>query len=430
MTRSALERLDAVELARGLARREIRAQDLMRACLDRIAEREPQVHAFAHLAADAALEHARQLDAGALRGPLHGLPLGVKDLFDTHDMPGAYGSPIYSGHRASWDAAAVALCRDAGAIVVGKTVTTEFATFHPGPTRNPHDTTRTPGGSSSGSAAAVADHLVALALGTQTAASIIRPAAFCGVVGFKPSIGRTPRAGMKLLSESLDTVGGFGRSVADAGLLASVLTGDARLQVDAPDGATVPRVGGFQGPDWARADADTRALWDRVSQRLATLAPGSSAVATPAWFEPLASLQTDLMLHEAARGLTDERLRHADLLSPRLSANLSAGLAVSATAHATNLIAVQRVRQQAASLFGNHDLLIAPSAIGEAGPAADGTGDPVFCRAWTLLGLPCLHLPLGVGRHGLPIGLQLIGRFMEDERVLQAGAWLHPRLHD
>jgi Asp-tRNA(Asn)/Glu-tRNA(Gln) amidotransferase A subunit family amidase len=153
-------------------------------------------------------------------------------------------------------------------------------------------------------------------------------------------------------------------------------------------------------------------------------------VATPAWFEPLASLQTDLMLHEAARGLTDERLRHADLLSPRLSANLSAGLAVSATAHATNLVAVQRVRQQAASLFENHDLLIAPSAIGEAGPVADGTGDPVFCRAWSLLGLPCLHLPLGVGRHGLPIGLQLIGRFMDDERVLQAGAWLHPRLHD
>ena len=208
MTTPRLNELDASQLAVRLARREIKAEDLAIACLERVAEREDDVHAFAHLDAVNALAQARALDAGPVRGLLHGLPIGVKDLFDTTDLPTGYGSALYAHHRPVADAATVALCREAGAVVMGKTVTTEFAYFQPGPTCNPHNTQFTPGGSSSGSAAAVADRMVPLALGTQTAGSIIRPAAFCGVVGYKPSHGRVVGAGVKSLSPTLDVIGG------------------------------------------------------------------------------------------------------------------------------------------------------------------------------------------------------------------------------
>src|SRR5450432_3439542 len=213
-----LNRLGATEAARKLATREITAVSLLADCLERIAERESTVHAWTYLDADAAMRRARALDAQASAGLLHGLPIGVKDLFDTFDMPTSYGSPIYADHRPAADAACVALARAAGAVVIGKTVTTEFATFHPGATTNPHNPAHTPGGSSSGSAAAVADGMVPLAFGTQTAGSIIRPAAFCGVVGYKPAFGTINRAGVKAISDSLDTIGAFGRTVPDVAL--------------------------------------------------------------------------------------------------------------------------------------------------------------------------------------------------------------------
>jgi len=434
VTTTPLNQLGAADAARRLARRELRAVDLMQACLERIADREPLLRAFVHLDADAALAAARALDAGPVRGPLHGLPLGVKDLFDTHDMPTACGSPIYAdpAQRSRSDAAAVALCRAAGAVVVGKTVTTEFATFEAGPTRNPHALDRTPGGSSSGSAAAVADCMLPLAFGTQTAASIVRPAAYCGVVGFKPSFGRVQRAGMKLLSESLDTVGGFARSVDDVALLVSVLTGDA-LSPSADAAPAGLRIGLFRGPQWALVDHDTEQLWERVIGRAAALAVAgvsTSEVATPSGFDGLVALQSQLMAFEATRSLAHERFHHADRLSRKLTQLLDTGLAVSGTAHNANLIAARQWQRRIDTLFERHDVLIAPSASGEAGLASEGTGDPVFGRAWTLLGLPCLHLPLGVGAHGLPIGLQLVGRPNGDAMLLHMGAWLHPRLKD
>jgi Asp-tRNA(Asn)/Glu-tRNA(Gln) amidotransferase A subunit family amidase len=423
----------ACEAARRLARRELRAEELLRACVERIDQREPDVRAFVHRDHEAALAAARALDAGPVRGPLHGLPLGIKDLFDTHDLPSAYGSPIHAGHRARFDAAAVARCRAAGAVVVGKTVTTEFATFEPGPTRNPHDLERTPGGSSSGSAAAVADAMLPLAFGTQTAGSIIRPAAYCGVVGFKPTYGRVARSGMKLLSESLDTVGGFGRSVEDAALLAAVLTGDDRL-LALPPLASPPRVGFFQGPDWHGVDAATQQLWSELAARLARRTNGSGDVATPAGFESLAALQAEVMAFEAAASLTVERREHADLLSPRLRTLLDEGQALGGAAHAANLQRLHEARAASGALFARRsvhgatadavDVLIAPSASGEAVLASTGTGDPLFCRPWSLLGLPCLHLPLGRGVHGLPIGVQVIGPAFDDARVLAVGAWV------
>ena len=421
-----LNELDASAAARQLQRREISAEQLVCACLDRIETREPAVQAWTHVAADAALAHARELDRGPIRGLLHGLPIGVKDLFDTADMPTTYGSPIYARHQPVADAAAVALCREAGAIVLGKTVTTEFATFHPGKTHNPHRSGHTPGGSSSGSAAAVADYMVPLAFGTQTAASVIRPAAFCGVVGYKPSYGSVVRAGIKSLSESLDTVGVFGRSVADVALFVAALTGDQRLLE--LDGASNARIGVCRTHEWPHADADTQAVMQQGSTTLASAGALLVDVALPNLLSSMVQVQTDIMAYEAARSLADERIRHASLLSSELNTMLAAGMAISTARHQENLAAAVRGRQLIDACFNSCDVLLAPSAMGVAPTGLHATGNPVFSRMWTLLGLPCVHLPFATGAHGLPLGLQIIGRFGADQKMLQIAYWANRQL--
>jgi Asp-tRNA(Asn)/Glu-tRNA(Gln) amidotransferase A subunit family amidase len=421
-----LNQFEAWQAAALLARREITAVDLVRACLDRISARDADVQAFVTLNADAALAHARQLDAGPVRGLLHGLPFGVKDLFDTFDLPTGYGSPIYEGGQPLADAAAVTLCREAGAVLLGKTVTTELANMFPGVTRNPHNLGHTPGGSSSGSAAAVADGMLPLALGTQTAGSLIRPAAFCGVVGYKPSHNRVPKAGVKSLSETLDTVGGFGRSVRDVALLGAVLTGDQRLADDSTFADTsTPRVGLCQTPEWALADEDTQQAWARAA---IALGDHGRAMALPAELCGLVTIQKQVQAFETARSLSHERLHHATQLSPPLRALIADGLAISGETHARNLQATAVARQHVAALFDSHDVLLAPSSLGEAPAGLAGTGDPLFCRTWTLLGLPCIHLPFARGKTGLPIGLQLVGAYGDDHRLMAAAHWVHARL--
>lgn len=426
MSTPPLHQMPAWQAAALLARRELKAADLVRACLDRIGEREAQLQAFVHLAADAAVKRAVELDAGPVRGVLHGLPLGVKDLFDTFDMPTAYGSPMYAGHQPLADASAVALCREAGAVLLGKTVTTELANMFPGVTRNPHNPVHTPGGSSSGSAAAVADFMLPLALGTQTAGSLIRPAAFCGVVGYKPSHNRVPRGGVKSLSETLDTVGGFGRNVRDVALLGAVLTGDARLADPANFNlAAAPRIGMCQTPEWAQAGQDTRQAWVLAEAALAGL---TAPLTLPQKLSGLVALQKQVQAYETARSLSHERLYHRERLSPPLQALIADGLAVSGEAHAHNLLLLADARHQAAALFDKCDVLLAPSTLGEAPAGLDSTGDPLFCRSWTLLGLPCVHLPFARGSTGLPVGLQLVGAYGDDHRLLAAAHWIHQRL--
>ena len=423
MTTSTLHRLTARQAADRLERRELRAVDLMQACLERIAERESTVHAFIHLAPEAALAQARALDAGPRRGPLHGLPLGVKDLIDTADAPTAYGSTVYAGHQPAADAAVVTLCRAAGAVMAGKTVSTEFAYFMPGATCNPHAAGHTPGGSSSGSAAAVADAMLPLALGTQTAGSIIRPAAYCGVVGYKPSHGRVPRGGVKGLSDTLDTIGGFGRCVDDAALLGAVLTGDPRL-MQSHDGSA-PRIGLCRTPEWGQADADVQRAWARAASAFGEAA---AEVAWPTGLPDLVAVQKTVMAYEMGRQLGFERLHFRDRLSARLLALLDEGQAIDGIAHAAALATAEDARRRVDRLFETHDVLLAPSAMSEAPAGLDATGDPLFCRAWTLLGLPCLHLPVGTGVHGLPVGLQLVGRRGEDHRLMAAARWCEARL--
>ena len=417
---------DALEAATLIARRELTAVELMTACLDQIAEREPAVRAFVYLDREAALAQARRADAGAVRGLLHGLPLGVKDIFDTAEFPTVYGSPIYSGHRPATDAAAVALCREAGALVIGKTITTEFATQYAGPTRNPHQLTHTPGGSSSGSAAAIADYMLPLALGSQTAGSLIRPAAYCGVFGFKPSFGRVSRAGLKSGSETFDTIGGLSRSVRDAALIGAVLTGDERLmRWDTPDSL---KLGLCRTPHWPDADADIQQAWDLAIGLLAPHALRCADIELPPDFASLVQLQKDVMGHETARALTHERLLHRAQMSVALRAILDAGLAISGEVHAENLALVDAWRRRSQGLFQGYDVLLTPSTRGAAPVGLESTGDPLFCRSWTLLGLPCIHLPFTRNGQGLPVGLQLVGHFGEDHRLLAAAQWVHDRL--
>jgi Asp-tRNA(Asn)/Glu-tRNA(Gln) amidotransferase A subunit family amidase len=426
VSRDALERLTATEAARLLAGRDITAEALTRACLDRIAEREPQVHAWTVVQADAALEQARALDRGPVRGLLHGLPLGVKDLFDTAGLDTAYGSPIYQGNKPVADAATVSLCREAGAVVLGKTVTTEFATFQPGPTRNPHNVAHTPGGSSSGSAAAVADCMVPLAFGTQTAGSVIRPAAFCGVVGYKPSFGHVSRAGVKSLSETLDTIGGFGRTVQDAALLGAVIMRDRRLAELAPGPA--PRIGLFRGPDWASADSDAQQAMEAAATAMSGAGARVSEVAVPDYFAGLTAIQQEVMAFEAYQALSHERRTAPEKISAMLTEMLDRGGQISFAQHQRNLATVVSLQHKADQFFSEHDVLMTPGAAGEAPLAVDGTGDPLFCRSWTLLGLPCVQLPVMTGSRGLPVGVQCIGRFANDLALLQAACWVQDRL--
>jgi Asp-tRNA(Asn)/Glu-tRNA(Gln) amidotransferase A subunit family amidase len=416
---SELNRLSAAEAARRLSRREITAEALLRDCLARIDAREAEVRAWQHVARDEALLAARALDRGGVRGPLHGLPVGVKDVFDTHDMPTEYGSPIYAGHRPASDAAVVALTRRAGGVVLGKTVTTEFATFHPGPTRNPHNAAHTPGGSSSGSAAAVADDMAALAFGTQTAGSVIRPAAYCGIAGYKPTYNTLPRAGFKNDADSLDTVGVLARTVEDLALFVAALAG--RPELNAAPAAPV-RVGLCRTHQWDRALPETAVALEGAAARISRQARVVD-VSLPQSFAGLLKAQVAVMWYEVAHNLADEFTRHPEKLSAALRERCEKGFAMPAAEYASAIALGRECRARLGEAFGDCDVLLAPSAPGEA-PLGMPTGDPVMNQVWTLLHVPCVTVPAGAGPKGLPVGVQIVGRIGDDARTLAAAQWI------
>jgi amidase len=419
--------LSACAAARRIATGQLTAERLVRDCLERIAEREGEVGAWEYLDPDAALAEARARDASPALGPLHGVPVGVKDIVDTAAMPTAYGSPIWAGHRPDRDAACVALVRAAGGVVLGKTVTTEFAYFTAGRTANPREPGHTPGGSSSGSAAAVADHMVPVAFGTQTAGSIIRPAAFCGVVGYKPTFGTVSRSGVMPFAESLDTVGALARTVADAALLISVAAGRPDLLVPEA-GGPVPRVGVHQTGNWELASAESRQAVGDAAGRLELAGAEVSEAILPAWFAELPGAQATVMAFEAARSFAPELREHDRRLSPKLRALLDEGARCSSKEYLDRLQLAEAGREALAVLFERHDLLLTPSAPGVAPRGLEATGDPVFNRTWTFLGTPCVHLPTGAGPGGLPVGAQLVGRRGDDARVLAMAAWAEREL--
>jgi Asp-tRNA(Asn)/Glu-tRNA(Gln) amidotransferase A subunit family amidase len=420
--------LSAREAAQQIAARRLSAEALVAACLDRIAAREPAVGAWHHLDREAALEAARQCDSEAPRGPLHGVPIAVKDLIDTADMPTGYGSPIYQGHRPAADAACVALARAAGAIVLGKTVTTEFACFTPGKTANPRNPAHTPGGSSSGSAAAVADGMVPLAFGTQTAGSVIRPAAFCGIVGYKPSFGVIPRAGVKMLADSLDTIGTMTRSVADAAFFAGVVAGRPALR-DAAMPAAPPRFGLYRTPTWDEAEPSTASALDHARMALERAgARVSIEIVAPPEHQGLTAAQETIMGFELVRALAHERLQHSAELSPRLAQLLDAGMAIGPDVYDAAVRETAAARDRLDAFFGPCDAMLVPAAPGEAPAGLGYTGNPLFNRMWTLLGVPCVTLPAVWGESGLPTGVQLVGRIGDDARLIGASLFLERAL--
>jgi amidase len=393
-----------------LSRRELSAEELVRRCLARIEEREPVVQAWEALDAEGALREARRIDGLRERPLLCGVPVGIKDLIDTADLPTSYGSPAHRGRRPARDAACVRALREAGAIVLGKTVTTEFAVYTPGKTRNPRDPSRTPGGSSSGSAAAVADGMVPFALGTQTAGSVIRPASFCGVIGWKTVFGAVSLEGVHPLAPSLDTLGFFVRELDDVPLVLAALTGARPPPVQQPR-----RFGLCRTELWDRADASTREVVEGAADRLARSGAGIVEVDLP---PGLADAQIAIMGAEAVSALRDEP---EDQLSPRLSEFLDAGRAVTAERLRAARDLAEHGRRKLAETFASVDAILTAAALGEAPAGLGATGDPALARIWTLLGTPCVSLPLLRGPSGLPVGLQLVAA--REETLLAAAGY-------
>ncbi|MBI3938251.1 MAG: amidase, partial [Betaproteobacteria bacterium] len=420
-------RLSATEAAAAIAAKRLTSEALVTACLERVNEREGEVRAWAFIDRELALREARERDKHAPRTRLHGIPVGVKDVIDTFDMPTEYGSPIYRGNRPGCDAACVAQVREAGGVILGKTVSTEFATRHPGKTRNPRNLEHTPGGSSSGSAAAVADLMVPTAFGTQTSSSIIRPAAYCGTVGYKPSFNTVNRAGIKFLSESLDTIGVLTRTVPDAALIVEELSGStpARFEEAA---ALKPRIGFCHTPYWHHADAPTQAALEGALPRLSAAGATAARVDFDGDFARLAELQVVVSGFEFYRALSYERARFPELISENLMSRILAGGRVSRAQYEEAMAIIERCRTALDDVFREHDVLVAPSAPGEAPRGLASTGDPVFGLMWTALHTPCVTLPVFTGPAGLPLGLQVIGRRGEDARTLLCAEWIRRTL--
>ena len=415
-----LSEITGSEAARRLAASETTSEALVAACLERIAERDEQVRAWAFIDRAAALAQARSLDRAPRRSRLHGVPFGIKDIIDTADLPTEYNSAIYRGHRPKADAACVTLLKQAGCVILGKTVTTEFANNHPSQTRNPHNGAHTPGGSSSGSAAAVADFMVPLALGTQTGGSVIRPAAYCGAYAIKPSFGAINRAGTKFLAESLDTIGIFARCAGDLALAMEVLTGRAGTRP--PAGA--PRIGLCRTPRWSLADAATQANVEQAARALGRAGAVMRDFELPTGSAELFDRHKVIMGYETARALGWEYQNHRSELSATLRARLEEGWSVPRAEYDAMREQARRLRRELAERLREVDFLITPSAPSEAPASLASTGDPVFNRAWTLLGVPCVTIPYGKGALGLPLAVQLVGAHEADMTLLGWTEWV------
>jgi Asp-tRNA(Asn)/Glu-tRNA(Gln) amidotransferase A subunit family amidase len=415
-----LFRLSASEAAARIRERKLTSEALVRSCLERIDSRESQVKAWVHLDPDFALAQARECDRSAGRGPLHGVPFAAKDIMDTADLPTEYGSPIYKGNRPKADAACVALSRAAGGVLLGKTVTTEFASRSPlGNTTNPHNPAHTPGGSSSGSAAAVGDFMVPLAFGTQTVGSVIRPAAFCGCIGYKPSYGEFSTQGVKQNTASFDTVGLFARAVEDLAIFRAALTGFAAKPLAAVPVSNL-KIGFCRTMVWDRAEAYTKKLLEEAASALAKAGAKVSDFDLGKPFEQFEATGRRINDYEFSRGLTWERNHHWDLLSKFQRDKFAGFLNISYEQYREAEDMLTQCRGHLAEVMKDLDLLLTPSAPGEAPAGLTSTGDTSFNILSTWTYTPCVTLPVFTGPTGLPVGIQLIGHRNQDHRMLEA----------
>ena len=434
--------LTATEAVQAIASGRLSSVDLVKSCLEQIADTDASIKAWAHLDPESALAQAAECDrirkAGLGTGPLHGLPVGSKDVIDTRDMPTQRGTDIFKDRQPDKDARLVERLRESGAVIMGKTVTTELAFVHANDTRNPHNPEHSPGGSSSGSAAAVAACHVPLAVGTQTNGSVIRPASFCGTFGFKPTRGVISRAGVLKTSDSLDQVGCFGRSLEDVALLTDALAGydqadscsfarprpqmRAGAQAEAP---VAPDLVWFNLPFYDRLSPDAHEGMEAV---LDVLGPRITRMAAADTLANLVAVQARIHEYEMCQHQAAVFDANFEDLSRELQLIVARGRKIS-EAEYTDALAVKASAQTFFDeLFVEFDAIIAPCATGEAPKFGSGTGDPIFCTLWTLAGLPCVSLPLLVGDNNLPIGVQLIGPIEKDDRLLRTARWLQLHL--
>lgn len=434
--------LSASDASRAIRDGAVSSLELVEACLERVREVDPGIEAWAFLDPEGVRAQARAADdwrkEGKPIGPLHGIPVGIKDIIDTGDQPTEDGSVLHAGRLPDRDAAVVAMLRTAGAVIMGKTVTAELANQFPGKTRNPHNPAHTPGGSSSGSAAAVAAGMVPLALGTQTGGSVIRPASFCGVYGFKPTHGLIPRQGILKLSRSLDQVGVFARSLDDVALLAEQLVGydegdpDTRVRARIPfrDIATQepplpPMLAFARTAAWELADEDTKQAF---AELVSALADRVVELELPESTGQVAQWHRTIMIAEMAANLDREWDKGRDRLSESLRGLLAQGREVKALDYQRAVARIPLVNRGFEEIFDRCDAIVTPATRGTAPHGLDSTGDPAFCTLWTFCGMPAISLPLMQGANGLPLGVQLVGRRGDDARLLRTARWLCARL--
>ncbi|MGH6670898.1 MAG: amidase [Xanthobacteraceae bacterium] len=419
----ALSELPAIEIARKIAAGETTCEAVVRDCVARIDARDDAVKAWVNFDPELALAQARALDRGPSRGPLHGVPVGIKDIIDTFDMPTEMGSPIYRGHRPPTDASCVALLRRAGAVILGKTVTCEFAGIAPGVTTNPHNAAHTPGGSSSGSAAAVADFMVPAALGTQTGGSVLRPSSYCGIFGYKPTYNMFNKMGVWPAAESIDTIGVHARSIADIELLAGVMS---MRPVTAPRGSSAaPRIGLCRTDMWDAAQPESKAAVENAARALGNAGAAVRDIDLPAPF---------VGLHVIARGTINnyERAacmaflwdRHRDRLSPQMRQYVENGQKTTREEYVAAWRRIDECRALLPAVFKDIDVLLVPCVLGEAPSGLSYTGDPRMQAVWTALHTPSMTLPTHRGPNNLPVGIQLVARRYEDDRLLACARWI------
>ena len=419
--------LSAAEIATMIAAGETTAEAVLRDCLARIALRDGAVKAFVNFDPELALAEARALDRGPRRGPLHGVPVGVKDIIDTFDFPTEMGSPIFRGHRPSRDAACVALLRRAGAVILGKTVTCEFAGSAPSPTTNPHNAAHTPGGSSAGSAAAVADRMLPVALGTQTGGSVLRPSSFCGVFGYKPTYNIFNKAGVWPAADSIDTIGLHARSIEDIALFTAVL----RMQTPRPQRplAAAPRIGLCRTELWDTAQDESKAAVESAAASLGKAGAEMRDIKLP---DPFIGLPTiargTINFYERAAGMAFAWDRHRDALSPQMRRTIENG---HNTSYEDYVAARQRLdagRALLPAVFEEVDILLVPCVLGEAPQGLATTGDPGMQAMWTALHTPSITLPTHRGPNNLPVGIQLVAQRYDDDRLLAGAQWIWQKI--
>ncbi|MBT3359633.1 MAG: amidase [Rhodospirillales bacterium] len=433
-----LHQMTAVQAADAIRQGDITSEQLVRSCLDRIGEFEETVQAWTYLDPEYALRQAKQADlarkSGFPLGPLHGVPVGIKDIFDTQDMPTEDGTVLHAGRQPTEDCTVVALLRQAGAVIMGKTVTTELAVYSPGKTKNPHNPEHTPGGSSSGSAAAVASFMVPLAVGSQTNGSMIRPASYCGVVGYKPSHGLVSRHGVLRQSPPLDTIGVFGRTVGDVALIAQVLMAydsndkamrpSARptlLETAAAEPPVDPDFAFVKSPVWDQADEDLRGAFEELAEHLGERVEEVTLSET---FDYAHGWQKTIMLADLAKNFMVDELKGRDKISKVLCEMLDEGKEYKAVAYNEAVEHIDVLNNLLAEVFEKFNAIITPATTGEAPKGLDATGSPTFCTLWTYCGMPAVTIPVMQGSNGLPVGVQIVGPKGDDARVLQCARWL------